>query len=467
MRKGYITVFLALTLSVVLSLLVGLIYGVRENAIRYKIRDAADISIRSSFGEYDRFLWSRYNLIFVDAGYGYDTNSMILPEEHITACMNKNFYEERFLLLGGEDLLKLKCDNAKTQKVRFLSDENYIPLKGQAVRCMKYRTGLQHVEDLYSEMIKERELFTETGEGNRQLEEAIEEIESCDEPVLSDWVNAAKESVWKEKDISSLSSLRSVIRDISTVSNKVLNEELLIENREINRGNYYEIKELSPADKLLFREYLIGYTSDYVDKSKDTVISYETEYLIVGNVSEAKCLEKVVNRILLIREAANMKTLYSDTEKMEKIEAFAEGVATILMMPEIAEPIEILIVSMWCYAESISDVRSLLDKQRVPLIKNTYQWRTGMADILTGNFSKEGYTEGLSYEDYLRMFLYLTDDDRLAIRFSNLIEANERFCTENEDFRLDNCFDAWEVSMSVVSEYGYSYYVERKYDIGD
>ena len=56
MRKGYITVFLALSLTVILSLVFTLIEGARISAIRMKVECAADIGMNSVLAEYHREL---------------------------------------------------------------------------------------------------------------------------------------------------------------------------------------------------------------------------------------------------------------------------------------------------------------------------------------------------------------------------------------------------------------------------
>ena len=66
------------------------------------------------FGEYQKELWQEYNLIFVDATYGYETDSFILPEEHYVGYLNENFDEGGVSFLGGRDLLKLEAYYAET-----------------------------------------------------------------------------------------------------------------------------------------------------------------------------------------------------------------------------------------------------------------------------------------------------------------------------------------------------------------
>ena len=68
-RRGEITVFLALVLSILLGLLGVLIESVRSQMIRMNIESVMDASLHSCFGEYDRKLFERYDLIFIDSSY--------------------------------------------------------------------------------------------------------------------------------------------------------------------------------------------------------------------------------------------------------------------------------------------------------------------------------------------------------------------------------------------------------------
>ena len=69
-QNGYLTVYLALVLAVMLSLYLALIEGVRSNAIRLEAECVTDIGLNSVMAEYHRELLNRYNLFAVDSSYG-------------------------------------------------------------------------------------------------------------------------------------------------------------------------------------------------------------------------------------------------------------------------------------------------------------------------------------------------------------------------------------------------------------
>jgi len=467
LNKAYITVFFSMVLSICMSLVVGLVYGARENAIRYKVRDAAQISVESAFGEYEREIWDRYGLIFIDMGYGNTVDSMILPEEHLIYCMNENFDEESFRIFGGKDLLMLHCDNAETENVRFSTDNNGLPIMHQAVESVKKRTGIsivEKLEDYLEEVNTIGMLETSLGDEAEKSKDQLKEVEA---PIIKEWVEAAEEAIWEEKDVELLSTIRIILKDVSVVSTRKYIKENLIEERELNKGNYEEQESLSATEKYIYREYLLGHCGNYTKEKDGTVLAYETEYLITGRISDVENLEGVINRILLIREGANIKTLYSDTEKMAEIRAFSETLSNLVLQPEIEPCIEMLVVSLFSYIESVSDVRLLLDGKKVPLIKRPDQWKTGIGDIFSKSTPKEGYEEGTEYQDYLRTLLFFQSDKELTNRFLNVVEENIRKDLGNTGFRMDNCFDAWKLKAYVISDYGYCYSIDKEKKIGE
>ena len=64
-KKGSITVFLALVLSVLLSLVATSIQSVQAAAARTQILNGLDIGLYSLFGQYDRSLLKDYDLFFL------------------------------------------------------------------------------------------------------------------------------------------------------------------------------------------------------------------------------------------------------------------------------------------------------------------------------------------------------------------------------------------------------------------
>ena len=71
-EKGSVTVFVSLMLTVILSLILTSLTAARTGAARAVLACAADETLFSLLGHYDRTLLEKYDLFAYDAGYGTD-----------------------------------------------------------------------------------------------------------------------------------------------------------------------------------------------------------------------------------------------------------------------------------------------------------------------------------------------------------------------------------------------------------
>ncbi len=137
----------------------------------------------------------------------------------------------------------------------------------------------------------------------------------------------------------------------------------------------------------------------------------------------------MVNRLFAVREAANAVYLFGSEENYAIAKALGEAIAAALMVPEIGELFTVSLVLGWAFAESVYDVKTLLSGGRIPLLKNDDSWHYGLQGILQGDLAEASdseeasKTEGMSYEDYLRVFLFLTDSREVTFRAMNVVEA--------------------------------------------
>lgn len=98
--------------------------------------------------------------------------------------------------------------------------------------------------------------------------------------------------------------------------------------------------------------------------------------------------------------------------------------------PELAEPVKHAILVAWAYAESISDVRILLNGGKVSLIKSDVQWHTDLKHLgdTLNTSEKNTEQEGLSYGGYLQLLLWTMSNEKISQRSINLIEQNTGVC---------------------------------------
>ena len=88
--NGYMTVYLTLTMTVLLSLCLTLIEGVRSSAIKLESEIAVAIAADSIMAEYNRELFRQYNIFAIEDSYGTDRASISNIDEHLATYMTKN-----------------------------------------------------------------------------------------------------------------------------------------------------------------------------------------------------------------------------------------------------------------------------------------------------------------------------------------------------------------------------------------
>ncbi len=155
-------------------------------------------------------------------------------------------------------------------------------------------------------------------------------------------------------------------------------------------------------------------------------MDYELEYMIAGKAGDKENLTAVVRRLLLLREAANLTYLESDSQKRKEAAAIASVLSLVVGQPELEEIILQGVLAAWAYAESLSDVRILLEGGSVSLVKTSDQWHTELGSLSSSIYSTSGseQTTGLTYANYLQMLLWTTGDDLVAQRAMDLIEKS-------------------------------------------
>ena len=178
----------------------------------------------------------------------------------------------------------------------------------------------------------------------------------------------------------------------------------------------------------------------------------QLEYLVAGKGSDRENLQSVINQLTLMREVVNFVYLQSDQEKQELALAVATVIGTATLSPEMIPALKQGILAAWAYAESLSDVRLLLDGQKVSLMKTQDQWHTDLLHLESSISGTEKQEEGLDYEQYLRILMWKTRETVLTQRAMDLIEAKEQI-------RMDEQITAFQGKINYTGEPLFSTFV--------
>ena len=475
-KNAYLTVYLALCITLVLSLCLTLIEGVRRNGARLETEIATEIGLQSILAEYHRELFYQYNIFAVDSSYGTALPTKANTERHLKQYLDKNLdYKDVFLgFLFYRDFFRLSPEQVLLTKVSLLTDGGGAVFRECAADAVKDDVGLNLLTEVQEWVrvievngLEETDIEAEKSslDGEIQEYDGMEIDIGEEEPYILRVVNPTDHiEEQRRKGI-----LKLVLGDDGALSANAIQSEGLFSDRAdrglINQGNI-PIEQSSYEEQLLerflFQEYLLRYMGHYGKEDEKDALRYQIEYLVAGGNNDADNLRTVLKRICYIREAANALYLLSDEAKRAEAEFVSQLVCDLAMVPELAPILEAAILLGWAYAESIYDLKTLLAGGKVPLMKDEGTWHYSLGNALSGSLEESGDTGmGLSYEDYLRIFMMCTDLDTLTARAINMVEADIRLTPGNSAFRLDGCYAELEACIEVESRYGFGFEITR------
>jgi len=477
--SAYLTVYLTLTLTVILSLCLALIEGARQNAMFLEAECVTDIGLNSILAEYHRELLEQYNLFAIDSSYGTTQPWVQATENHLEDYLNKNLSTDDVFLdwLLYRDFLAMSLENAEITRTLILTDDNGAVFRRRAAEAIWDDSNLDLFEDVQewlqvveSEKLTERDIAAEKRKKDKELDEYDGDVIEISE---TEWITVdVKNPTDALEKLRKKGILNLVIKNPYRLSEKTISLTNLLESRVkagcLNQGNM-NLEELSKGEELLerffFQEYLLKYMCHYGEEAEGITLSYQIEYLLTGKNSDIENLKSVVNIIFAVREVANTSYVFSNQECRLIAETLAAVLATAMMIPEATEILAQILLFGWAFAESVYDVRCIMEGGRIPLMKTKDTWHYKLNSALNLNLDflmPVEDTEGLSYEDYLRILLFLENEDELTMRAMNMIEADIRATEGNEYFRLDGCLDTVEAVVRVKSAYGYDCEITRR-----
>lgn len=471
---GYLTIYAALSLTVMISLCLVLIEGVRRNTIAFETECVMDIGMDSVLAEYHRELLRRYGLLMVDCSYGTDYPSYYNTQQHLETYLMRNLSYEDCSQLSFlyRNLLDMELEEVRIQKVSLATDDGGRVFQHRAAECMRSRLGLEAVDHVldWLETVEGYGLLDQNVEGQiDQVSSQLQQYDGMEKQIAEEeWIRIAipdpTEAVGQMRREG---ILKWVVEDVSQLSSAAIDPSLYVSARaaggEINHGNYPETEPLALSDNLFLLEYFLTYAGHYGAVREDSGLQYQIEYLLCGNACDRDNLHQVVNTLCGIRETANTVYLLGSTAKRAEVETLAAALSGAIAMPELQPLFETALILTWAYLESLYDVRTLLAGGRVALLKTDESWHYSLANIWSPRVeSREGDGEGLSYQDYLRILLYLQPTDTLSLRFMDLIEMDIRRTSGNSCFRMDGCMDGLEAEAVIRSGYGYRFTISRQ-----
>lgn len=469
MRRGSISVFLALALVLVLSFICSLLEGARVFCMDARAQLETDACLQSLFGNYQKGVWEDYHLLFLDGSWQEGDFSM----DRFTAKAMDELRENLSLRQGstdGWDLTKLSVADFEEPSYELATDDGGDAFVRQVTQLMK----LEAVDDAVEELANLRELEEKKGvadsaqnEKGDTWEDALDALSDANaqkeaqdalesdapsrtatpsgsgsgvpgdsgEPSSGDSGESEVENPMEYvKQIKGFSVLALVLGDQTDLSGKALADFRPLENGVRNQGNWAGGGGFlaGAVDRLSLQRYIPRYFSSYTTDSEngpaERVLDYEVEYLVGGKESDGENLEAVVKDLLGMREALNFTTILQDGEKKNMALGIATAAVGFTGIPILVTAVQMGILLAWSFVESVLDVRTLLAGGKVPLLKRPEQWASDLTDCrssIEGDAASSDDGDGQSYDDYLQILLLGKSQKVVAYRCMDLIGQNE------------------------------------------
>ena len=113
MENGSITVFLSLSLTIMLALIFTTIENARVNGLDTQLDLAADSAMDSLFALYDRQLMEKYGLLFLNGSGGNTEYSDLYLKNELQECIQYELNPKRNNSLSGITIYPMKLEEIR------------------------------------------------------------------------------------------------------------------------------------------------------------------------------------------------------------------------------------------------------------------------------------------------------------------------------------------------------------------
>ena len=461
--KAEVTAFLALTFLLLVSFVGGIMESASIQSAKSYRRADMNRAIESAFAEYQKELLEEYDIFALEASYE-----------------SGEYSEERFM--DRLDYYGASGVRQEIGRIQLLTDDGCEAFKEQIALYIENKYGLSSLNHLPVTP----EEWESKGEEYEGVYDSVEEEQGSITDMLDTMLaDSEAEIPLEENPLPNIGSLGArpltelVMPDGHEVSEKSVTLADASSHRSLQkgRGSFRDIAEKKEVSKIGLGEYLLTHFScaaEAVDgSSEDTldgvqgdvregVLSYELEYIIAGKKSDRENLDAVLKKLLMFRFVPNYAFLQGDATSRAQAEVLALTLTTAVSLPAAAEALTQVLLFAWAFGESIMDLRSLMQGNRVPLVKDAESWQLSLAGLLTIGTDEDvqdgkDTESGLSYEEYMRGLVFLADKTAMCKRCLDLVEWNLQTVKGMTWFRVDQCISKVEVHSTAELRRGIIY----------
>lgn len=460
--RGSVTVFLALSLSAFLLLLMTLLSLCIRTGEYVRFETASDVSLNSVLGEYNRALFDEFGLLYVDASYLRGEPSIERVEDRIDLYMRKNtteLYESENGPWGGLDVKDSEIvDFGSATAGQGKSLRNQINQYGRRIgfspeseEAVSRAAGLNINDNMQVNLLEYWNGIKETLAGMEKPKikdsyTGIEKEAEVDDP--ADIVYGMSGS-----DILFLSKT-----EIGSISGLCTDTSFLISRRPV-------INIAGRVNSSCSNEECLKYLSDkfgcFQKEKGNRVLNYEIEYILFGNDSDSQNFREAIDKLYRIRMSDNLRIAQGDGNLCSDAENMAGNCFICSLNPDFIEPITQSIICGCAFLETVGDMEELLSGGRVPFHKEHLLVKVN--DILSASIPSTENSDGLSYKEYLLAMTSELDEIELNYKIMDLIELEIRKENENPNFSMDWCVERIDVNLQSAGSKNNQMNINRTY----
>ena len=370
----------------------------------------------------------------------------------------------------------LEEDGIAAIETQLKSYDNYLDdggrvrqkIDGFPAQCENLDSAIEGIEENvrrfqeYIEEERERRRKRKKEEEDYDEDNGLQaEIDNFYNDTISTW-QALTMPVYGEAVTQINKKNKRILESIHDIGKKKLLELLLPSGKEcpsteesFSSALFSTESAANPIQVGLLGEYSLRFFHSYHKEESAHTTPYsnakglEVEYLLHGKKSDYENLSAQVTSLLAFRESMNFIHIMSDPEKLEAVEKFVTSFLAITANPVVIAVFSAFVIGIWAFAQSLLDVKELLNDERVPLMHSLESWSLSLnhlLDFLSYLSGEEIPREniGLSYEDYLRISLFTKGllsqakiNDSMLYCMEKDIQTSIR--DKEPSFRMDKC----------------------------
>ena len=454
MMKGYLTIFLSLSLSLLIGFVLLLTGGAIRNGEKVRFESVVDVSMNATLAEYHIGLLEKYDLFYIDTSYLDSEPSKENLENRLSYYLKANM---------DPPWGRLVTEDVEIGLLETAAANGGASIRSQAVAyILNYGEPTARQWKVLDQMEELRSL--EAKDPMAGFHALMEQLAGMELPKVQN-----EEGVWEEVPLSNPADIVYALvgsdifylaeADLGMAGTVSIRPEEYVSHRQIQNTGSMDREFL--RDEGAFLAYLfekMGYLKNPADSK---LLKCQLEYVACGKASDLENVRVVGERLFRWRFADNLSCALADGGLREQAEAAASILQAVQLQEALKEPVVQSILYACAFLESVNDMRVLYQGGEVPVRKESHGM--SVAHVLSGSRYRADTGEGLSYKEYLAGMLLLLDEEKLNLRVMDIMEMEMRLLDGNPHFAMDWCVERYDVKISAVNHFGDKWVINRRY----